>query len=120
MSPSRPVSLFVSWVVLLVVLVLALTGVIGSATQLFINALVIGYGLGRVHALHAQMREDTRRTAAMLSEFVDHMGSALASDELSDDERPIVQRQRADVLALLALLQRPPLTRRVLARLRRS
>lgn len=120
MLPSRPVSLLVSWVVLLAVLALALAGMISPATQLFLNALVIGYGLGRVHALHMEMREDVRRTAALLSEFVDHMGSALASDELSDDERPIVQRQRADVLAFLAALERPPLARRVLARLRRS
>lgn len=115
----RPVSLVVSWVVLLVTTALAFAGVIGSATQLVVNALVVGYGFGRVHALYWEARRDARQTAAALSSLVDRMGSALASDELSDDERPIVQRQRAAMLALLAEVERPPLGRRVLARLRR-
>jgi hypothetical protein len=115
----RLVSLFVAWVVLLVVLVLSLTGAISSATQLFVNALVVGYGLGRIHALHGEMRQDTRRTAALLSDLVDQMGTALASCDLSDEEQTALQRQRTDVLALLAVIDRPPLHQRVLARLRR-
>lgn len=109
----------ISWVVLLVTVVLEDVGAISQATQLFVFALVIGYSLGRLHALHSETEADRQRLVCLLSQGVDQMGTALASGELSDDEQTALQHQRQTALALLALTDRPSLHQRVLARLRR-
>jgi hypothetical protein len=114
-----PWSVLVAWVVLLAVIGLRELGVIDATTQFVVNVLVVGYGLGRVHAATYEVREDRRRAVVVLSELVDRMGSTLASDELDDDERAAIQDMRAGMLHTLASMDRPPWHRRVLSKLRR-
>lgn len=92
--------------------VLTVSGLLAPHTQTAINLAVVGYSLGRAHAAHLEAERARRETVAALSAMVSDMGSALASGELDDDDQAELQRQRAQVMDLLGLID-PPRRRRV-------
>lgn len=94
-------------------------GIIDSTTAALVTFLAVGYALGWAHSLMVTMRHERQQAVAMLSAVVSDMGSVLAGDELDEDERAYVQDQRASVLQLLHLMDRPSLPDRVLYRLGR-
>lgn len=94
-------------------------GVIDSQTAALIAFLGIGYALGWIHSSWVELAADHREAAAMLSSAVDQMGTVLAEEDLEDDQRELVQQQRAGALELLRLMEREPLHRRLRQRIMR-
>lgn len=90
-----------------------------APTLALVQVTLLGYMGGRFHAAHHEERQARARLISELSRLVNQMGAALADDELTDDERTFVQRQRTELLGFLGLMDAPPLHQRLRARLHR-
>ena len=98
---------------------LSAVGLISAYLQLAIQACAVAYALGRMNEAGLQERERRPHAVAALSQLVSDMGAALAEDDMPEEERAWVQDQRATVLELLALMERPSPWRRAWEKIRR-